>query len=836
LDIGEVDLIVNFDTLRSPIRTIQRIGRTGRKRDGRVVSLVAEGAEERTLNASKVSARTLVHALRNPASFKVHPSESLLPSLPKISEERMAISTSFRPSQVEGHDGPGKLTVPKPTNAAVAFKDWRLTASEEDHLGECLGRPGVEQIARLEAGIDMPLRRHFLSGLQLPSLFGHRMRHCSSPLAPTSLLSSFLASTETRSAEVRANASNRVRNDERFMPVFPLVRNEAEKAVGVASQPSSPAKPQVEKAVEHNSLNGATEAVQTHGRSCDEVETGGQRRQQATQFGTILSNPYAKRQPVPSEKGKLQDPARSVQSLHPLKENVGHANRTADKESDTCLDSDENLIKDPPDGHKLDGDFESTFAKEHKAVIAGRGGDFELPTQSDSSSEASPLVPGETEQDFCLPSQSSTSSSETEPEPESRQMDSLPIPSSITVDMTAKQRRDIAVEILAGNETRAEATPTNAIRPETMTSQPTGRVTINAPPETTATPASCRINYKKRSLELSAQSTESSFAPQILHDTKAIDLSNTQEMMSPPLSISTQDVVCAICGSGESPEEDPIIFCDGRFGDSVCNLSVHTTCYSVSVDITSNEDWRCEPCEALHRKTLTRPPSCASCGKQGGAMKFYSSIHWKHIKCGNSLQGNQPNEKKRKRQTASERLPMNMEDGEKRKAKERSKIRAFFHEEAGIASDEDVDGDEDENSNIDAIEDEEADLSNFINDTSQLGFSQDHLGRIEGEDCHLAVDHMKAKAEQFATPMLNRQMKRPESPSPAQPDSARGLGKMHFIRSVLEHHKQGGRAEEIEQLYHELEQESPPPTEEDLRPQRELPERKEVMYESSDSE
>lgn len=48
LDIGEVDLIVNFDCLRSPIRMIQRVGRTGRKRDGRVVCLAAAGSEERT--------------------------------------------------------------------------------------------------------------------------------------------------------------------------------------------------------------------------------------------------------------------------------------------------------------------------------------------------------------------------------------------------------------------------------------------------------------------------------------------------------------------------------------------------------------------------------------------------------------------------------------------------------------------------------------------------------------------------------------------------------------------------------------------------------------------
>lgn len=50
LDIGEVDLIVCFDAHASPIRLVQRMGRTGRKRDGRIVVLVTEGKEEQVLN------------------------------------------------------------------------------------------------------------------------------------------------------------------------------------------------------------------------------------------------------------------------------------------------------------------------------------------------------------------------------------------------------------------------------------------------------------------------------------------------------------------------------------------------------------------------------------------------------------------------------------------------------------------------------------------------------------------------------------------------------------------------------------------------------------------
>ena len=45
LDIGQVDLIVCYDASSSPIRMLQRMGRTGRKREGHVVLLLMNGKE-----------------------------------------------------------------------------------------------------------------------------------------------------------------------------------------------------------------------------------------------------------------------------------------------------------------------------------------------------------------------------------------------------------------------------------------------------------------------------------------------------------------------------------------------------------------------------------------------------------------------------------------------------------------------------------------------------------------------------------------------------------------------------------------------------------------------
>ena len=64
LDIGNVDLIISYDCLASPIRMIQRFGRTGRMNDGQVIVLIAKGEEENKFRLSKKNSKNIMNALK----------------------------------------------------------------------------------------------------------------------------------------------------------------------------------------------------------------------------------------------------------------------------------------------------------------------------------------------------------------------------------------------------------------------------------------------------------------------------------------------------------------------------------------------------------------------------------------------------------------------------------------------------------------------------------------------------------------------------------------------------------------------------------------------------
>lgn len=76
LDIGEVDLIVCYDSSASPIRMLQRMGRTGRKRAGNIVLLLMQGKEEENYLKAKDNYEKMQQLIASGSQFTFHDDRS----------------------------------------------------------------------------------------------------------------------------------------------------------------------------------------------------------------------------------------------------------------------------------------------------------------------------------------------------------------------------------------------------------------------------------------------------------------------------------------------------------------------------------------------------------------------------------------------------------------------------------------------------------------------------------------------------------------------------------------------------------------------------------------
>ena len=76
LDIGEVDLIVCYDCSKSPIRMLQRMGRTGRKRAGKIAVLLMRGKEENDYYKAKDSYQKMQEIIESGQEFTFHDDRS----------------------------------------------------------------------------------------------------------------------------------------------------------------------------------------------------------------------------------------------------------------------------------------------------------------------------------------------------------------------------------------------------------------------------------------------------------------------------------------------------------------------------------------------------------------------------------------------------------------------------------------------------------------------------------------------------------------------------------------------------------------------------------------
>ncbi|KAI8377641.1 uncharacterized protein BYT42DRAFT_515772 [Radiomyces spectabilis] len=122
LDIGEVDLIVCYDTQNSPIRMLQRMGRTGRKRKGRCVMLMTEH-EEKKLYKARESYKIVQQAVAKGDRLQYFsPNPTVIPEnyKPVICKKELVIGQYIQPST-------GKRGRKRKEDAARVKSDGTLT-------------------------------------------------------------------------------------------------------------------------------------------------------------------------------------------------------------------------------------------------------------------------------------------------------------------------------------------------------------------------------------------------------------------------------------------------------------------------------------------------------------------------------------------------------------------------------------------------------------------------------------------------------------------------------------------------------------------------------------
>ncbi|KAI8082655.1 uncharacterized protein B0P05DRAFT_586308 [Gilbertella persicaria] len=125
LDIGEIDLIVCFDSQSSPIRMLQRMGRTGRKRKGKCILLMTESEEKKFQQAKDAYSRIQGLITRGGLLKYYKPNPSVLPN-------------NYKPSLCRKKLDVG-VYVPK-----MVKKRKRGQEQESDYTPEGLLKPEVE--------------------------------------------------------------------------------------------------------------------------------------------------------------------------------------------------------------------------------------------------------------------------------------------------------------------------------------------------------------------------------------------------------------------------------------------------------------------------------------------------------------------------------------------------------------------------------------------------------------------------------------------------------------------------------------------------------------------
>ncbi|KAI5786441.1 hypothetical protein DFH27DRAFT_518562 [Peziza echinospora] len=165
LDIGNVDLIICYDSNKSPIRMLQRIGRAGRKREGNILVLLTKGKEETNWSQANDNYLFIQRSIAQGDKYNFHNDQSprILPhTIQPVVEKREIVPPVEPPSpqKVRGKKKlpPKKFYMPdgvstgftkasrigKPQNAQALSSENEDEGDEEEEEEEDVGQVNSE--------------------------------------------------------------------------------------------------------------------------------------------------------------------------------------------------------------------------------------------------------------------------------------------------------------------------------------------------------------------------------------------------------------------------------------------------------------------------------------------------------------------------------------------------------------------------------------------------------------------------------------------------------------------------------------------------------------------
>ncbi|PNY28375.1 ATP-dependent DNA helicase MPH1 [Tolypocladium capitatum] len=205
LDIGQVDLIVCYDASASPIRMLQRMGRTGRRRAGNIILLLMRGKEEDQFAKSKDSYEKMQQLICEGSrfNFRFDLSTRIVPReiRPEVDRRHVDIPVENTqdpslPEPKKRRVPPGKKKPPKkfhmPDGVETGFqkvtqfmkpapKTGRVKPQRNPELDDVAEIPDVEVVALTSEELqeldrsyrDLPFNHSVVEEADMPSMTSH---------------------------------------------------------------------------------------------------------------------------------------------------------------------------------------------------------------------------------------------------------------------------------------------------------------------------------------------------------------------------------------------------------------------------------------------------------------------------------------------------------------------------------------------------------------------------------------------------------------------------------------------------------------------------------------